>query len=84
MAKISLIDICIFEREGGYDSLSNARDVIQQFNPKHDMISSANSYNFWFYYTSFFLIPKTPAPEIMRISATVKPWSERPENVQLQ
>lgn len=43
VAKISLIDICILEREGGYDNLSNARDVIQQFNPKHHMISSANS-----------------------------------------
>lgn len=29
VAMISLIDICVFEREGGYDSLSNARDVMQ-------------------------------------------------------
>lgn len=57
VTKISLIDICVFEREGGYDSLSNARDVIQQFNPKHHMISSANSHNFWSYYRGFFLPP---------------------------
>ena len=38
VAKISLIDICIFEREGGYDSLSNAGDVTQQFNLKYHII----------------------------------------------
>lgn len=63
-AKLSLTGMCKFEREGGYDSLSNARDVIQQFNPKHHVISSANSRNFWSYYRSFLFAPKSPALEI--------------------
>lgn len=45
LAKISLKDICVFERQRGYGSLSNAGDVIQYFNPRHFMNSSHISWS---------------------------------------